>query len=102
MKKNKNPGPGTYRQPSTLNKLFFSLTGKKVEKGKGKSKTPGPGSCKISPYEDPVTFCMNENGNYFLSKHKNTRTYNFGQGSRRNLTRDNKIPGPGTYNPLSV
>ena len=45
---------------------------------------------------------MNENGNYFLSKHKNTRTYNFGQGGKRTQTKENKVPGPGTYNPLSV
>jgi hypothetical protein len=34
VKKNKNPGPGSYAIPSTLGKTAFTLTGKNYEENK--------------------------------------------------------------------
>ena len=44
-KMNKNPGPGSYEQKSTLNKTFFTFRGKNHRENKEKKQIPGPGSC---------------------------------------------------------
>lgn len=46
-KKNKNPGPGTYPQKSSLDpQVSFSLRGKNYKENQDKINIPGPGSCK--------------------------------------------------------
>lgn len=70
VKKNKNPGPGAYQLPSTLNSTAYSLSGKPHEENKEKLKIPGPGTY-------PVTFCINDKGSYFLAKYKNSCVRHF-------------------------
>lgn len=79
VKVNKNPGPGSYKIASTLSKSTFSLNGKPHEEDKEKIKMPGPGTY-------PVAFCINEKGNYFLSKYKNSCVRDFSKvGGRAGL-----------------
>lgn len=92
---NKNPGPGSYEQNSTLSKSAYSLTRKPHEEDKEKMKIPGPGAY-------PVTFCINEKGSYFLSKYKTSCVRDFSKtGGRPNILA-NKVPGPGSYATSSV
>lgn len=44
-----------------------------------------------------MTFTINEKGNYFLSKYKNSCVRNFNSTLGRITAGDNKLPGPGTY-----
>ena len=44
-KKNKNPGPATYDQLSTLNRTCYSMNGKNLKEDKEKLLVPGPGTC---------------------------------------------------------
>ena len=43
--RDKNPGPGTYRQKNMLNTSAFTLRGKNYQEDQEKLKIPGPGSC---------------------------------------------------------
>lgn len=92
---NKNPGPGSYEQNSTLSKSAYSLTKKPQEEDKEKMKIPGPGSY-------PVTFTINEKGSYFLSKYKTSCVRDFSKTGGRTSALSNKVPGPGSYGTESV
>lgn len=58
-------------------------------------KIPGPGKY-------PVTFCISETGNYFLSKYKNSGAKNFSKLDNRCKTTENRVPGPGHYDTSKV
>lgn len=90
--RNKNPGPGTYEKDSNLlaNKLAYTFNGKMYKEDREKMKIPGPGKY-------PVTFCISETGNYFLSKYKNSGVKNFSKLDNRCKTTENRVPGPGHY-----
>ena len=92
---NKNPGPGSYETPSTMTRSAYSLTRKPHEEDKEKMRIPGPGTY-------PVTFTINEKGNYFLSKYKTSCTRDFSKSGGRPEIQNNKIPGPGSYGTSSV
>ena len=46
---------------------------------------------------DPVTFCINQNGSYFLAKYKNSCAKNFSRLPSRASTAEKLVPGPGAY-----
>lgn len=46
-RKNKNPGPGSYPNKTTLADNSFSLRGKNYSQDVEKMRIPGPGSCKF-------------------------------------------------------
>lgn len=71
-KKNKNPGPGNYELPSMLQKTSFAFRSKLNTFDNSKRSIPGPGTY-------PVTFTINEKGNYFLARYKNSCVSNFGK-----------------------
>jgi hypothetical protein len=95
VRTNKNPGPGSYEHNSTLSRSAYSLTRKPHEEDKERMKMPGPGSY-------PVTFCINEKGNYFLSKYKTSCVRDFSKAGGRPQILGNKVPGPGSYATSSV
>ncbi len=95
VKVNKNPGPGSYEIGTTLSKSAYSLTGKPHEEDRERMKMPGPGAY-------PVAFCINDKGNYFLSKYKNSCVRNFSKIGGRTETHFNKVPGPGSYDTAHV
>ena len=43
---NKNPGPGSYKLPSTLNNSKYSIKSRIIQSDKEKMNIPGPGKCK--------------------------------------------------------
>jgi hypothetical protein len=89
--KNKNPGPGTYEVPSTLENSNFTFTSKREEiVNKSKSKTPGPGYY-------PVTLAINKQGKYPVSKLKNILCRNFGTTLGRKDITYSRGPSPGAY-----
>lgn len=95
VKVDKNPGPGSYRLNSTLSKSAYTLSGKPHEEDREKQKLPGPGTY-------PVVFCINQKGNYFLSKYKNSCVRDFSKVGGRNELVENKVPGPGSYDTSHV
>ena len=95
VRSNKNPGPGTYEYSSTNSHSAFSLTNNPVEEDKEKLKIPGPGTY-------PVSFCISQTGNYFLSTYKNSCTRDFSKAGGRPKVLGNKIPGPGSYSTAQV
>lgn len=46
---------------------------------------------------DPVPFTINQKGNYFLSKYKNSCIRSFKGSIERGGSPQNKVPGPGSY-----
>ncbi len=45
LKKNGNPGPGTYQAGASRNSIYYSLIGKNKVENKELSLVPGPGTC---------------------------------------------------------
>lgn len=45
--KNKNPGPGSYHIPSSLERVSYSMGKKIVKDDLWKKSIPGPGQCKF-------------------------------------------------------
>lgn len=64
---------------------------------KEKRQVPGPGSCNYFLNLDPVTFCINQNGTYFLAKYKSSGARNFSRLPSRASTAEKIVPGPGAY-----
>ena len=44
-----------------------------------------------------MTFCINQNGNYFLAKYRNSGARNFSRLPSRASTAEKIVPGPGAY-----
>lgn len=87
--KNKNPGPGSYHIPSSLDRVSYSMGKRYLKDDIWKKLIPGPGK-----YEVPVT--LNEKGSYFLSKYKNSKVPSISMLKRKD-TNMRHIPGPGAY-----
>ena len=55
------------------------------------------GHVNIFKYIDPISFTINKNGNYFLSKYHSSLVKNFNTLTQRGEKIENKAPGPGHY-----
>ncbi|EGR30854.1 hypothetical protein IMG5_122550, partial [Ichthyophthirius multifiliis] len=93
----KNPGPGTYPNSSTLNKVAFSFRQRTANDDPLNSKTkyvPGPGSY-------PIPTAISSNGRYFNSKFNSSGALNFNPARSKRFPDQNRnqAPGPGAYAP---
>jgi hypothetical protein len=61
-----------------------------------KKSIPGPGQCTIFIILDESINTINEKGNYFISKFKNSKVPSISLLKRKDLNQNN-YPGPGKY-----
>ena len=94
--KNKNPGPGSYHIPSSLDRVSYSLGKKIVTDDHWKKIIPGPGQCNYSWYLDNCPNAINEKGTYFISKFKNSKVATISLLKRKDSNAKD-VPGPGAY-----
>jgi hypothetical protein len=94
--KNKNPGPGSYHIPSSLERVSYSIRKKCTKEDIWKKSIPGPGSCNIYFNKDEAINTLNEKGKYFLAKYKNSCAPSISLLKRKDSVNGFK-PGPGSY-----
>jgi hypothetical protein len=94
VKRSISPGPGNYPIPSTLSTQKWSIRMRTKDNHSSALQVPGPGTYR-------TINGINEKGNYFVSKFKNSCASVISPSSNVEK-KDNLNPGPGHYDYLKT